>query len=158
MNKQEILSTLRRLATDLSELQSSDVLKLDTYQLLDHASDEAGGVLVRWFNSEGDPRTKALLRAAIQIVVRAGVKRENIEANGSELLKLVERLENKPKIPETGDSFEAFCASNPITAKFTHGDRARAWLKSHPKDGRDFEQVKKASANFNTRRNREKTR
>jgi hypothetical protein len=152
MNKQEILSTLRRLATDLSELQSSDVLKSDTYQLLDHASDEAGGVLVRWFNSEGDPRTKALLRAAIQIVVRAGVKHENVQANGSELLKLVERLENKPKIPETGDSFEMFCALNPTSETFTHADRARAFKRSHPEVKKTEQQLKRKSEEMNSRR------
>jgi hypothetical protein len=96
MNNQEILATLRRLATDLSELHSGDVLKLDTYSLLDCRMDEPGGVLVRWFNSENDQRTKALLRAVIRIVVKAGVKQENVQANGVELLRLVERLEGKP--------------------------------------------------------------
>lgn len=152
MNKQEILTALKRLATDLSELHSGDVLKLDTYSLLDHAMDEPGGVLVRWFNGESDQRTKALLRAAIRIVVKAGVKQENVQANGVELLRLVERLESKPAIPESGDAFEIHCKLNPTTDDYTHRDRAGAFKLNHPEDKRTIDQLRRKSEEYNSKR------
>jgi hypothetical protein len=111
--------------------------------------DEPGGVLVRWFNSETDQRTKSLLRAAIRIVVKAGVKQENVQANGVELLRLVERLEGKPAIPESGDAFELHCNLNPINKDYTHRDRARAFKLNHPEEKATIEQLKRKSEEYN---------
>jgi hypothetical protein len=114
--------------------------------------DEPGGVLVRWFNSENDQRTKALLLDAIRIVVKAGMKQENVQENGAKLLRIVERLEGKPA-DESVDAFELHCKLHPITNKFTHGDRAKLFLRDHPEDKRrTFEQLKRKSEEYNCTR------
>jgi hypothetical protein len=60
--------------------------------------------------------------------------------------------------PKQLESFEIHCISNPITKKYTHKDRAKAYLIDHPEDDRDLEQVITASKNYNYKVNRKKSR
>lgn len=59
-----------------------------------------------------------------------------------------------PATTETVNAFDLHCKLNPITKKYTHEDRAVAWKVAHPEDKRTIEQVKKASKNWQERRNR----